>query len=305
MASPRALPAPQTPRPPGYRPRRSGRPRAIAPACPQNPGRRALRWRDTACPPLGAPHGWVWGGGVPTVLGSPCVLLSPLRRWLDGTWCHHACHLPSVLPGSGTCPARMAARGWALLGADPMTLEGRASPAQHHGSAPSVSAGTQGEVPVPSQHPKALVCAGTSDVFKPLSLCPQAGGVPQEPGWHLHPKRVPSTLPREQDAAVAVGLGFRGDAGVAVGVEWGCWAAARRRGCSPPSEAVAKASQLPSPPWSSSSPFTSPSSCACACCSWARKSPHSSGLSPILPTRGNRAALPRRHPADVRAGHQL
>ncbi|XP_040423698.1 uncharacterized protein LOC121075012 isoform X3 [Cygnus olor] len=104
--------------------------------------------------PLGHPtDGFGWG--VPMVPGSPCALLSPLRQWLDGTWCHHACHLPSVLPGSGTCPARMAAGGWALLGAAPVTLEGRASPAQHHGSAPSVSAGTRGEVPVPSQHPKA------------------------------------------------------------------------------------------------------------------------------------------------------
>lgn len=36
----------------------------------------------------------------------------------------------------------VAARGWAPLGAAPVMLEGRASPAQHRGSAPRVSAST-------------------------------------------------------------------------------------------------------------------------------------------------------------------
>lgn len=113
---------------------------AIAPACPQNPGCGVLWCRDTACPPLGAPHGWVWVGVLwcwgPRA--SSCLLCG-------GGWGGGGATTPATFRLSFlvVAPALLvAARGWALLGAAPVTLEGRASPAQHRGSAPTVSAST-------------------------------------------------------------------------------------------------------------------------------------------------------------------
>lgn len=127
------------------------------------------------------------------MLGSPCVLLPPLRRWLGARWCHHACHLPSVLPGGGTCPAR-GSTGLGPAGSSSRDARGQGQPC----SAPQLCTHTQcqhrGEVLVTPPAPRgtqALVYTGISDIFKPF--CTQAGGVLQEPGCRLHPKSVPST----------------------------------------------------------------------------------------------------------------
>lgn len=133
------------------------------------------------------------GAGVPMVSGSPCVLLPPLQRWLGGSWCHHACHLPSVLPGGGTCPAR-GSTGLGPAGSSSRDARGQGQPC----SAPRLSTQSQrqhrGEVLVTPPGTPRHTGSGLYWDFRHLQALLHSGrGVLQEPGCRLHPKSVPST----------------------------------------------------------------------------------------------------------------
>lgn len=137
--------------------------------------------------------------------GSPCVLLPPLQRWLGGSWCHHACHLPSVLPGGGTCPAR-GSTGLGPAGSSSRDARGQGQPC----SAPRLSTQSQrqhrGEVLVTPPGTPRHMGSGLYWDFRHLQALLHSGrGGPAGARVPSAPQKCP-----QHPAAVAVGPGFRG-----------------------------------------------------------------------------------------------